>query len=264
MDTAKRKKSDVTRIFWPSHCTNGDRGLLVGWNVHAFTASVATVAKGISLEVVQKALHIIGKSKRYSHLFLECGGPPGLLGEYKQHDRSRAAQSHAIKSIRQTANFWLTLDKHLQYPRLCDIHCCGFRYSSFSVTAQFILYHQPNSSSYFSTIPFSTEPDHAVVSFNHASDFEQALMQINESSLVEQVLAEVVGRLQQGSIPSNLLWEAGLWDTLTPERVRRSTNSLDAGDGAWLSDRWFCESGESTAADDDSVAEVGLLVFERV
>jgi hypothetical protein len=215
----KGKKSDVTRIFWPSHCTEGDSGLLVGWNVHSFTASVATVATDIPLEMLHQALDIIGKSKRYSHLFFECGGAPGLLGEYRQNGSARQ-QVHAIRAIRQVANFWLTLDRHGNCPRLCDIHCCGFRYSVFSVTAQFVLYQQPNSSSYFSTVPFNPDPDRALQNFSQASDFEKALMQINESALVEQVLAEVVGFLYTGCTPAHLLWEADLWETSSAARQR--------------------------------------------
>jgi len=229
----KSKKSDVTRIFWPCHCTEGKSGLLVGWNVHSFTASVATVAKDIPLEMLHQALDIIGKSKRYSHLFFECGGAPGLLGEYRQHDSARQ-QPHAIRAIRQVANFWLTLDRHGNCPRLCDIHCCGFRYSVFSVTAQFVLYQQPNSSSYFSTLPFNPDPERAVHSFSQASDFEKALMQINESALVEQVLAEVVGVLHTGCTPSHLLWEAGLWENLVRGKAgdgeARASDNEDASE----------------------------------
>jgi len=237
----KGKKSDVTRIFWPSHCTEGDSGLLVGWNVHSFTASVSTVATDIPMEMLHQALRIIGKSKRYSHLFFECGGAPGLLGEYRQNGSARQ-QVHAIRAIRQVANFWLTLDRHGNCPRLCDIHCCGFRYSVFSVTAQFVLYQQPNSSSYFSTVPFNPDPDHALQSFSQASDFEKALMQINESALVEQVLAEVVGFLYTGCTPSHLLWEADLWENFVRGKAERS--AVEDGGGE-----------ETRAGDNDDAGE---------
>ncbi|EKX31886.1 hypothetical protein GUITHDRAFT_149010 [Guillardia theta CCMP2712] len=188
METVRRKKSDVTRIFWPKESAEQGMGLLVGWNVHSFTACVALVVRDVHLSLLSKALLVMARSSRYSHLFFECGGPPGLLGEYKGEGGARR-QSHSIKLIRQTANFWLTLDKHLNRPRLCDIHCCGFRYS-------------------------------------HASDFEKALMQINESFLVEQVLTEVIGRLQSGSLPSLLLREVGTWELeARAETVAMSPNT---------------------------------------
>eukprot|EP00961_Rhodomonas_salina_P015754 211598-Rhodomonas_salina.2 len=72
----------------------------------------------------------------------------------------------------------ITLDRQHGHPRLCDIHCCGVRYSVYSVTAQFVIYTQPRSSSYFSTIPFSPDLRRPAASFNRASDFEKALMQV--------------------------------------------------------------------------------------
>uniref|UniRef100_A0A7S4PED8 Uncharacterized protein n=1 Tax=Guillardia theta TaxID=55529 RepID=A0A7S4PED8_GUITH len=225
METVRRKKSDVTRIFWPKESAEQGMGLLVGWNVHSFTACVALVVRDVHLSLLSKALLVMARSSRYSHLFFECGGPPGLLGEYKGEGGARR-QSHSIKLIRQTANFWLTLDKHLNRPRLCDIHCCGFRYSVFSVTAQFIIYSRPCNSSYFSTIPFDPDLRADPPNFQHASDFEKALMQINESFLVEQVLTEVIGRLQSGSLPSLLLREVGTWELeARAETVAMSPNT---------------------------------------
>jgi hypothetical protein len=80
----------------------------------------------------------------------------------------------------------LTLDRQQDVPRLCDIHCCGFRYSVYSLTAQFILYEQPRNARYYSTKPPTFEPD---MSRNAApSQLEDAFIQINGSVLVEQVL----------------------------------------------------------------------------
>ena len=59
MEAAKRKKSDVTRIFWPWHCTAFDSGLLVGWNVHSFTACVATVVCCARFILVAKSIAML-------------------------------------------------------------------------------------------------------------------------------------------------------------------------------------------------------------
>lgn len=208
MQAGKQKKSDVTRVFWPSRCSDSNHGLLVGWNVHSFTACVATVTEGVHLSLLKDALSVLADSSRYSHLFDECGGPPTLLGEYQGSDVPRT-QSDAIETIRQTASFWITLDRQHGHPRLCDIHCCGVRYSVYSVTAQFVIYTQPRSSSYFSTIPFSPDLRRPAASFNRASDFEKALMQINESALVEHVLQDVIQMLRAGTKPALLLREEG-------------------------------------------------------
>ena len=105
-----------------------------------------------------------------------------------------------------------------------------------------MLYQQPNSSSYFSTVPFNPDPDRALQSFSQASDFEKALMQINESALVEQVLAEVVGFLYTGCTPSHLLWEADLWGNLVRGKAARSA----VGGGG---------DGETRAGDNDDAGE---------
>jgi len=109
----KGKKSDVTRIFWPSHCTEGDSGLLVGWNVHSFTASVATVATDIPLEILHQALDIIGKSKRYSHLFFECGGAPRATGASIEACCSKIAR-RLVHSRRELGS--LLLHQHIDTP----------------------------------------------------------------------------------------------------------------------------------------------------
>lgn len=49
---------------------------------------------------------------------------------------------------------------------------------TFLAALQFVIYTQPRSSSYFSTIPFSPDLRRPAASFNRASDFEKALMQV--------------------------------------------------------------------------------------
>jgi hypothetical protein len=222
------------QIFWPSHCTDKGGGLLVGWNVHSFTGCVATVTdKNVDLSLLEKALQVVGHrsaalpvqprvrqrahirgvlfterrargSDRYSHLFDDNGGPPTVLGELRTRRPLPWSEPPEIKELRQTANFWLTLEDSEGHPRLCDIHCCGFRYSVFSVTVQFILYDQPRGMRYFSTIPFGTsiEPAPEPTAFARRPEFERALMQINDSSLVESVLHEAIARLRVGAAPA--------------------------------------------------------------
>jgi hypothetical protein len=79
----------------------------------------------------------------------------------------------------------LTLDRQQDVPRLCDIHCCGFRYSVYSLTAQFILYKQPRNSRYYSMNAWTLEAD--LPKDPTPSHLEDALLQINGSALVEKV-----------------------------------------------------------------------------
>ena len=94
--------------------------------------SIATIATGVSLDVLEAALAELARDPRLKLLLRYCGGPPTVLGVWRHPgDAGRRAPVQRA----QTAELWLSMvaepaehgkDPHL--PALREIFCCGCRY----------------------------------------------------------------------------------------------------------------------------------------